>query len=41
LAPSYRQVLPDVLVPMRVDHGAALGQSLAILEYLEETHSAR
>ncbi len=35
---AYRQLNPAELVPMLVDNGAALGQSLAIMEYLDETH---
>jgi maleylacetoacetate isomerase len=40
-APAYRELNPDALVPALVDDaaaGAALTQSLAIIEYLEETH---
>lgn len=41
-APEYRQLNPDALVPALIDestdHAAALTQSLAIIEYLEETH---
>lgn len=37
--PQYQQVNPAELVPTLVDHdGHALGQSLAIIEYLDETH---
>lgn len=38
LTPAYRELNPDGLVPTLVDGGAPLNQSLAILEYLEETH---
>lgn len=37
-APAYAQMNPAQLVPTLVDGDFALGQSLAILEYLEETH---
>lgn len=37
-APDYRALHPDALVPVLVDQNAALTQSLAIIEYLEETH---
>jgi maleylacetoacetate isomerase len=37
-APAYAQLNPAQLVPTLVDGDFALGQSLAILEYLEETH---
>ncbi len=38
LADAYRQVNPSALVPTLVDdNGVVIGQSLAILEYLEET----
>lgn len=36
LMPSYRGVNPDGLVPVLVDQGVALHQSIAIIEYLEE-----
>jgi maleylacetoacetate isomerase len=36
--PDYLSVNPHGLVPCLVDGPAALGQSLAIIEYLEETH---
>ncbi len=40
-APAYTAVNPQALVPSLVtDDGAVLTQSLAILEYLEETHPA-
>jgi maleylacetoacetate isomerase len=35
---DYRAVNPSALVPALQDDGATLTQSLAILEYLEETH---
>jgi maleylacetoacetate isomerase len=35
---AYRSVNPQMVVPTLVDDGAALFQSMAILEYLEETH---
>lgn len=34
----YQQLNPAGLVPTLVDNGHALGQSLAIMEYLDETH---
>jgi len=37
---DYQRVNPAQLVPTLVDDGHALGQSLAIMEYLEETHPA-
>ena len=38
LAEAYRQVNPAALVPtLEDDNGVVIGQSLAILEYLEET----
>ena len=37
LLPAYRAVNPSALVPALDDDGAILTQSLAILEYLEET----
>jgi maleylpyruvate isomerase len=36
--PEYRRVCPDGIVPSLVDGDAVLQQSLAIVEYLEETH---
>jgi maleylacetoacetate isomerase len=36
--PDYKAVNPQGLVPALVDNGHALGQSLAIVEYLDETH---
>ncbi|MES2184582.1 MAG: maleylacetoacetate isomerase [Pseudomonadota bacterium] len=40
-SPAYRAVNPEGLVPTLRDGGVLLSQSLAILEYLEETHPAR
>lgn len=41
LAPDYARLNPQKLVPtLEIDDGTALSQSLAILEYLEETHPA-
>ncbi|HVE88820.1 MAG TPA: maleylacetoacetate isomerase [Burkholderiaceae bacterium] len=37
LAPSFRALNPDGLVPVLDDGGEVLTQSLAIIEYLEET----
>ncbi|MBD9391552.1 maleylacetoacetate isomerase [Acidovorax sp. ACV01] len=40
-APEYASRVGDALVPLMVtDDGAALSQSMAIIEYLEETHPA-
>ncbi len=36
--PEYRKLNPQELVPTLVDDGLALTQSLAIIEYLDETH---
>src|SRR5262245_1652707 len=36
--PEYRQVNPQALVPTFKVEGRTLTQSLAIIEYLEETH---
>jgi len=36
--PQYLAVNPQGLIPVLVDHGHVLTQSLAIIEYLEETH---
>lgn len=36
--PDYRALHPDALVPTLLDQDVALTQSLAIIEYLEETH---
>lgn len=39
LQPEYRRLNPDALVPsLQLDGGDVLTQSLAIIEYLEETH---
>ncbi|OWT57432.1 maleylacetoacetate isomerase [Candidimonas nitroreducens] len=38
LLPEYRRLNPTALVPTLVDGDLALGQSMAILEYLEETY---
>lgn len=38
LQDAYRSINPAALVPALQDGGATLTQSLAILEYLEETH---
>ena len=38
LAESYAQISPARLVPLLDDDGALLTQSLAIIEYLDETH---
>ncbi len=38
LAPAYAALSPTRLVPTLVDGEQALGQSLAIIEYLDETH---
>jgi maleylpyruvate isomerase len=37
-APAYRALNPQQLVPTLVDEGNTITQSLAILEYLEDTH---
>ncbi len=39
-APSYLAVNPQGLIPALVDDGEVLTQSLAIIEYLDETHPA-
>lgn len=36
--PEFRKISPDSLVPALVDEGQVLNQSLAIIEYLDETH---
>ena len=36
--PAYKALNPQMVVPTLVDGGATLFQSLAILEYLDETH---
>ena len=38
LAPSYRKLNPQALVPVLQDSERVLAQSLAIMEYLEEVH---
>ena len=38
LTPEYRRIGPDGIVPALVDGDLVLQQSLAIIEYLEETH---
>ena len=40
LKDDYRAVNPSALVPTLQDEGATITQSMAILEYLEETHPA-
>ena len=40
LSDAYRAVNPAMLVPALEDDGNVIGQSLAIIEYLEETHAA-
>jgi len=40
LQPDFRRLSPDALVPVLEDDGHVLTQSLAIIEYLEETHPA-
>lgn len=37
-SPSYRGVAPEGLVPVLVDDEVTVHQSLAIIEYLDETH---
>jgi maleylpyruvate isomerase len=37
LTPAYRAVNPDALVPVLVDGNDAIPQSLAIIEYLDES----
>lgn len=37
-APEFRAINPDALIPVLDDEGQRLTQSLAIIEYLEETH---
>jgi maleylpyruvate isomerase len=37
-APEFRAINPDALIPVLDDEGPRLTQSLAIIEYLEETH---
>jgi maleylpyruvate isomerase len=38
LKPDYRELNPDGIVPTLIDGDNVLTQSLAIIEYLEETH---
>jgi maleylpyruvate isomerase len=38
LKPAYRKLNPDAIVPTLVDGAHVLQQSLAIIEYLDETH---
>jgi maleylpyruvate isomerase len=38
LKPAYRSLNPDAVLPTLIDDGHVLQQSLAIIEYLEETH---
>jgi maleylpyruvate isomerase len=40
LRPEYRRLSPAGLVPTLIDQDTPLNQSLAIIEYLEETHPA-
>jgi maleylpyruvate isomerase len=40
LMPGYRELSPDAIVPTLVDGQNVLNQSLAIIEYLDETHPA-
>jgi maleylacetoacetate isomerase len=37
-APEFRTINPDALIPVLDDEGQRLTQSLAIIEYLDETH---
>jgi maleylpyruvate isomerase len=37
-AAAYQRINPAELVPTLVDDGQSIGQSLAIIEYLDETH---
>jgi maleylpyruvate isomerase len=37
-APEFRAINPDALIPVLDEEGQRLTQSLAIIEYLEETH---
>jgi maleylpyruvate isomerase len=38
LSDAYRAINPAMLLPTLEDEGSVIGQSLAIIEYLEETH---
>lgn len=40
LSSDYRKLNPEALVPTLVDDGKVLTQSMAIIEYLDETHPA-
>lgn len=41
LQPAYRAVNPAAMIPaLELDNGATLAQSMAIMEYLDETHPA-
>lgn len=40
LQEAYRAINPHGLVPLLVDDGSAIAQSMAIVEYLDETHPA-
>ena len=40
LKPEYRAINPAALIPALEDDGAVVTQSLAIIEYLDETHPA-
>ncbi|NML59577.1 maleylacetoacetate isomerase [Massilia sp. RP-1-19] len=41
LQPAYRAVNPAAMIPsLEIDDGATLTQSMAIIEYLDETHPA-
>ena len=40
-APGYRALNPQALVPTLESDGLVLGQSMAILEWLDETHPNR
>lgn len=40
LLDAYRSVNPSALVPSLIDDSTTLSQSMAIIEYLEETHPA-
>ena len=40
LKDEYRAINPSALVPILQDEGATITQSMAIVEYLEETHPA-
>ncbi len=40
LSQIYRQLNPNAVVPTLVDHGVAINQSIAIIEYLDEAYPA-